>query len=460
MKRNKIVFSSAVLVIVLLLCFLTGFIINDSFKPDLTINNGQIESSELLSKPFTSKYISKASFNDMPVSNVDGVTFNILSNKNIKDIPVLLKSQRYYIPVSYISKILGYTVENNKKFIALKNSSVKIKLYDSKFTVSHKTKELRGNIIYQNDDAYISISDIEEIFHLIAVFNFENKEISLLNYDDTQNQALDESEYTKTALLRLEDFTSGGSYSSDKNQTKVKCVANLLYSNGVNFHVAWIPRYINPPENIDNDLLETESIQNVGFINLLDYLINHNALIGLHGYSHQSGDTVTGLGVEISDTVNSSLALEKQLIEKSIDTSKALNINYGFFETPHYTTNKNEKKIIEEYFQYIYEPFDGANNTQLYRDRNNLFIPTPLSCVVDKDTSKITSGLSSSNTNILNSCYYHTYIEFEYINFSINNNKFTTNYDTNSPLHQIINSLQENKCKTLHINQLNKYTTS
>ena len=54
----------------------------------------------------------------------------------------------------------------------------------------------------------------------------------------------------------------------DKNQTKVKCMADLLYSQGMKFHVGWIPRFKSPPDNIDNDLLTNDNITNVGFVKL------------------------------------------------------------------------------------------------------------------------------------------------------------------------------------------------
>ena len=78
--------------------------------------------------------------------------------------------------------------------------------------------------------------------------------------------------------------------------------------------------------------------------------------------------------------------------------------------------------------------------------------------MVDKDISKIVDGIASPNTDTLTSFFYHPYIEYEFINFNTNNGTFNVNYDTNSPLQQIIKSLEEYKCKTIHIDQLNKNT--
>ncbi len=258
-------------------------------------------------------------------------------------------------------------------------------------------------------------------------------------------------------MFRFEDFTCGDTNFSDKNQAKVKCMANLLYSEGVKFHVGWIPRFKAPTDNIDNDMLTNNSMYNVGFINLLDYLINKGAEIGLHGYTHQSGNDRSAVGEELSKDVNNSIEDTKKVIENGIDVASALNIPISFYESPHYRDTKLQKEVIEEYFQYIYEPYDNSTSYLHNNKKNNLYVPTPLGYVSDpNDLSPIINGLKKNDPKVLNSFFYHPSIELDYVDFKIDKDKLDVTYDTNSPLQQIVNALKENNYNTIHISELKK----
>ncbi|CDH91477.1 Conserved protein [Clostridium botulinum B str. Eklund 17B (NRP)] len=308
---------------------------------------------------FNSIYTSKFKFDDMPIENVSDLTLNILDKTTIKNVPTLLKAQRYYFSIKSISQILGYSTDysNNELKLVKDNNIIVIK--NNTFEKNSTTFSLRGNSLIHNNETYISLSDIENIFDLIAVFDFDKKSISLLVNEITQPENSNIVFSSKVAMFRFEDFTCGDTNFSDKNQAKVKCMANLLYSEGVKFHVGWIPRFKAPTDNIDNDMLTNNSMYNVGFINLLDYLINKGAEIGLHGYTHQSGNDRSAVGEELSKDVNNSIEDTKKVIENGIDVASALNIPISFYESPHYRDTKLQKEVIEEYFQYIYEPYDN-----------------------------------------------------------------------------------------------------
>ena len=260
---------------------------------------------------------------------------------------------------------------------------------------------------------------------------------------------------SKVALVRLEDFGCGSNYSVDKNQTKIKCIANLLYSQGMKFHLSWIPRFKSPADNIDNDLLTNNNITNVGFVNLLDYLINKGAEIGLHGYTHQHDDEISGVGEEMSKEVNNTVSETRTVIENGIDTASALNIPISYYESPHYFDTELQKKVIADYFQFIYEPFDSTKNNNIYNlDGNHLFVPTPLGYVHDSDPTSIIDGLNNENPDILHSFYYHPFVELKYIDFNTNNNKLNITYDENSPLQKIVKTLKADDYTTVHIDEL------
>jgi len=425
------------------------------FDKNLTIINNIVYASTLPDSNFKSTYTPKIKFEDSPVTKVNGVSLNILNESNITNVPILLKSQRYYIPLSFICNKLDYTLDTSNSKISLYNNDNKISLTQNSYTKNSGTGSLRGNLLTNDGVYYISISDIEELFNLTAVFDFKNNNISLLDSNVKAPENSSASYTDKVALIRLEDFGCGGNYAIDKNQAKIKCMANLLYSQGMKFHVSWIPRFVSPADNIDNDLLTNDNIANVGFVNLVDYLINKGGEIGLHGYTHQHDDEISGKGEELSKDVNNTETETRAVIEKGIDTASALNIPISYYESPHYFDTELQKKVIADYFQFIYEPFNGTENTNIYNyNDSNLFVPTPLGYVHDSDPSSIIDGLNNEDPDTLHSFYFHPFIELKYVDFNTNNNKLNITYDENSPLQKIVKALKSDQYTTVHIDEL------
>lgn len=426
-----------------------------SFRKHLIVINNTLYSSLLPKNNFKSTYTPKINFADRPVTQVYGVTLNILNETKITNVPILLKAQRYYIPLNFICDKLNYTIDTSANEILLYDNDNKISLTENSYNKNSRTGSLRGNLINSNGSYYISISDIEELFNLTAIFDFKNNSISLVD-SNVKSPETSSILYTdKIALIRLEDFGCGGNYSVDKNQTKIKCMANLLYSQRIKFHVSWIPRFVSPPDNIDNDLLTNDNIANVGFVNLIDYLINKGAEMGLHGYTHQHGDEISGKGEELSKDINNTEAEARSVIEKGIDTANALNIPISYYESPHYFDTELQKKVIADYFQFIYEPFNGAENMNIYKfNDHNLFVPTPLGYVHDSDSSSIIDGLNNKNHDTLHSFYYHPFLELKHINFNTDNNKLNATFDDSSPLQEIVNAINSNGYVTVHIDEL------
>ena len=345
-------------------------------------------------------------------------------------------------------KIDNNVISDNINTITFENNN--------KCIVNNKEYLMRGNLLTKNNQKYISISDIEYLFNLTAVFDFDSKEISFLNkLPELKINENIESASGKAALLRLEDFSAGYGTLNSENQLKYKCIGNLLKSNNLKFHIAWVPRFKCPSEDIDNNLLENKSLENIGYINVLDYFINSGGKIGLHGYSHQAGNNTSLNGVELSITDNNSEEDTREVIISAIDTAAYLNIPYDFFESPHYRASLKQKDIIKEYFQFIYEPRNIFIYNKIYKHNNNLYIPTPLGYVENSDTSNIEKYLKSPRPNQLSSLFYHPAIELEYINFKITNNDITLDYN-NSPLYRIIYCLKENDYIAIYITDLKK----
>jgi len=450
-KKRLFIFSTLILSIFIIYHALSYF---NSFRKHLTIINKTIYSSSLPNNNFKSIYTAKIKFADRSITEISGVTLNILNETNITNVPMLLKSQRYYIPLSFICNKLNYNFDTSDNSILLSNNDNKISLTEDSYVKNSRAGSLRGNLINSNGTYYISISDIEELFDLIAVFDFKNNNISLLSSNLKAPKDSSVLYSDKVALIRLEDFGCGDYYTIDKNQTKVKCMADLMYSEGMKFHVSWIPRFKDPTNNIDNDLLTNDNITNVGFVNLLDYLLNKSGEIGLHGYTHQHDDEKSGYGEEMSKDVNNTILESRAIIENGIDTASALNIPISYYESPHYQDTLLQQKVIEDYFQFIYEPFDGSKNNIYKSDDYHLFVPTPLGYIHDSDPSSIIDGLNNHNPDALHSFYYHPFVELKYIDVNANNNILNITYDENSPLQKIVKTLKSNNYTTVHIDEL------
>ncbi|MCE5220702.1 MAG: DUF2334 domain-containing protein [Clostridium sp.] len=454
MKKKLLIFL-ILSVLVAVFLFSHSIFYYKFFDKNLTVINNTVYASTLPDSNFKSTYTPKIKFEDRPVTKVNSISLNILNESNITNVPMLLKSQRYYIPLSFICNKLNYTIDTSNSKISLYNNDNKISLSENSYTKNSRTGSLRGNLLTNGGDNYISISDIEELFNLIAVFDFKNNNISLLNSNVKAPENSSASCTDNVALIRLEDFGCGGNYAVDKNQAKIKCMANLFYSQGMKFHVSWIPRFVSPEDNIDNDLLINDNIVNAGFVNLVDYLINKGGEIGLHGYTHQHSDEISGKGEELSKDVNNTEAETRAIIEKGIDTASVLNIPISYYESPHYFDTELQKKVIADYFQFIYEPFNGTDNTNIYNfNDSNLFVPTPLGYVHNSDPSSIIDGLNNENPDTLHSFYYHPFLELKYIDFNTNNNKFNITYDENSPLQKIVKALKSDDYTTVHIDEL------
>lgn len=454
-KKRKIFIFLILLISLSVILFTCPIFYFKFYGKNLTVVNNTVYAGSLPDDDFKRTYTPKLKFEDRGITKINDISLNILNESKITDIPMLLKAQRYYIPLDYISKKLNYTIKTSKNKILLSNKGSKIQLTKDSYTKNSRTGTLRGNIIHTDGTNYISISDIEELFNLIAVFDFKNKNISLLEKNVNAPNDFPVIYNNKVALIRLEDFGCDGNFSVDKNQTKVKCMANLLYSQGVKFHISWIPRFKSPKDDIDNDLLTNDTIANVGFVNLLDYLINNGAEIGLHGYTHQHGDEKSGTGEEMSKDVNSTEYETRSVIENGIDTASAINIPISYYESPHYRDTEFQKKIITDYFQFIYEPYDSKNNKNIYNlDGRHVFVPTPLDYVQDSNPSSIIDELNNENPDLLHSFYYHPFIELKYIDFNTTGNKLNINYDENSPLQKIVKTLKSDDYTTVHIDEL------
>ncbi|MGB9666981.1 MAG: DUF2334 domain-containing protein, partial [Candidatus Cryosericum sp.] len=104
----------------------------------------------------------------------------------------------------------------------------------------------------------------------------------------------------RIALIRLEDVSPW--YALDPKRLEVlRYIADYLALHHVPFQVAMIPVYLNPPAGIriGIDMPNDPRVQQ--FIATIHYMISKGGVIGLHGYTHQMGDGISGISAEFSN---------------------------------------------------------------------------------------------------------------------------------------------------------------
>lgn len=176
-KKKKIILST--LLSILSIAILYGILFYFSFfQGFVTVKDNKVQSKLLPNDDFKSSYTPKLNFKNTKEELVSDVKVNILSNIDAS-IPVIKKSQRHYIPLDYVCKTLGYNLTKSNNTFTISNSNHTITLNENSYTKGNESLYLRGNILTKNNQAFISISDIEEVFNLISVYTFENQTINI-----------------------------------------------------------------------------------------------------------------------------------------------------------------------------------------------------------------------------------------------------------------------------------------
>lgn len=446
MQRSRKYFQFVIIMIFVAIC--TGCKINEISKPDKKAENHIKPPLENTLKSINSIDI-KSQKTDINISFEGKPLKLILSIYNDKN--------RLYIPLSELFEKLNGSIKYYKDVINLRfnNKNIFINNKDKNYWFDENPNSkfnLKKNIMQSKGDIYISIFDLVTLFDLRTKWDIENKRITLFRNREKIVPIIKNQSSSKYALIRLEDIVAAQRYETAEQLEKLRIIGDYLYSSGIPFHIAWVPRYINKVKNIENDPSKTYNMYNADFIFTMDYLINRNGLIGIHGYTHQFKDEISIDGNEFSNEYNTDEKSIRQRLELAIKCANDLDLSYVFFETPHYEATNYQHKTMEEYFSYIYDPnskYKGSNNKTIY-------VPTPLNYVDGKeDLNNMLKKINKLKDNILGSFFYHPNIEFEFIKVNENQEEYPIyKYDENSILHKIVRIFNEKGYKFISIKDL------
>lgn len=194
----------------------------------------------------------------------------------------------------------------------------------------------------------------------------------------------------------------------------------------------------------------------------MDFFSIKGGIIGLHGYTHQLGNSESGLGFEFGRYEPSTITFREK-IEKAIKTADFLDIPINFFEVPHYEITSKQNKIAEEYFKILYYPFNdfGLNKADLTKpqlspyNHSSYYISTPLNYIPGGKEDIALAKLEKANINNMGSVFYHPYLEDSYISLTEDSSGIPTfTYEDNSTLKKLINILEEKGFKMIKVTDI------
>lgn len=411
----------------------------------------------LFFKSTRAKSVMNESTDSPSVINVDIFLDGLKVNLNSS---LYLMGYRLFIPVNEFVEAIGGKAkeENNKIVISIKDHLATIDVDNSNYRIDNNEFVSKEKVCDFNGVKYMDFLDIGNILGFSCRWDQVSNRINI--YREKNHVVASNPAGSKIALIRLEDIGPGGVYRSSVSLEKLRIISDYLYSSGIPFHVAWIPRYISPGENYDYDLLKAKDLYGVEFVYTLDYMEKRGALIGLHGYTHQIGKSQSGIGYEFYDTdtkkVLNNRAYMEQQVNNAIETAKRLKIDYHFYESPHYWSNLIFRKVMEKNFKYLYQSDMlkyGMGQKNITHEKNGaLYIPTPLGYMNGGDNENIViDNLEKIEPEMLASFFFHPFLEFKYIHL---NQDGTYTYDENSKLHMTLDAFIQKGYRFARIDEL------
>ncbi|WP_219639488.1 DUF2334 domain-containing protein [Cohnella sp. CFH 77786] len=273
----------------------------------------------------------------------------------------------------------------------------------------------------------------------------------------------------RAALIRLEDVGPGGRYETGEDQFKLRIVADYLFAERVPFHVAVISRFMDPARGIDRTIERPFDPATSRFVRILHGWSARGASLGMHGYTHQYGASVSGEGYEFAypgcrehcppDDVPASLndidswqrSYAYGRFRAAFHAFLSSGLRPDWFETPHYAASDTQRRILEACSCILYEDNPAAPGSRRVTERvskswvgKTYYIPTPLGYVggaaVEQDVGRIIREAERYGDADLASFFFHPFLEFPYIQTRQDG---TSSYDDDSPLHRLVRAMKE-----------------
>lgn len=274
----------------------------------------------------------------------------------------------------------------------------------------------------------------------------------------------------KPALIRLEDVGPGGPYQSEENLHKLYAIAEYLHKEGIPFHVSLIPRIVVPSKNYDVSMGD-DTPYTRSFVKTIKEIEKLGGLVGVHGYTHQSGNSNSAFGFEFYNRVDNpsvpdTYHFARERADKAFDLFQKTGIIPAYWETPHYTASIKQHPAFEEQSGLLYENNhrgEMVNNYKVIDHAGNGFrgfvtVPAPLGNIdKENDVEKMIKRLDNMGRDLA-SFFYHPFREFKYMYKEYNaKGEAYYAYDQNSPLHVLIKAYKDKGYTFVSIHSLVKF---
>lgn len=302
--------------------------------------------------------------------------------------------------------------------------------------------ELKRRALFRDGILYASLYDITRILDLKTDWKFEEEHISL--FSNREKKVPGQVQTGKPAFVRLEDVAAGRGYryATAESLEKLRIIADYFYSEGIPFHISWVPRYMNPLKREDNNLLRQNSIYNADFLFTLRYMMDRNGIVGLHGYTHQYDIWPSLEGTEFNTCPdNSTLEYIKARMMLAIETARRLEIPCSFFVPPHHQITTEQCEELDDLFDvFVYGRGGDSAFSRMGNGRTTYWIPSPLQYVnYRQDLPNMIRKIEALGPGVLASFFYHPSLEFEDITIIKDYTGYPSAvYSDSSILHQLM----------------------
>lgn len=213
-------------------------------------------------------------------------------------------------------------------------------------------------------------------------FNYDISTYSLPFLDVFHRFFGQPGDYSRVALLRLEDVN----VFTYNNPRQLRRVYEYLRTNGIPFHIAFIEYYRNPLKGI-----AMHADASTRFLNLIKEMVRSgDAVLVQHGYTHQLGDEISGIGFEFWDGVTDAPLVFSNEIEayrytlKKINQAQSAMERLGLpvtdiWETPHYSLSYIDDEVFNYRYPLRYERIPAIGSLPFFATINGtVFVPENL----------------------------------------------------------------------------------
>lgn len=413
-------------------------------KKPLKRNNDFVKDSEVKSK---------SEFKGLDYEKAD-IKFVIEGVKLELSYPIYIEKNRYLIPLTEVAEKFQGNINKEDGDIQVNLWGQIIKIYNNKkiyISNEDRSGKLKNSIIEKDDVYYITFNDFSNAFQLVSRWNPNDRTIKAYRNRNENKYEKYQKKCDVYGFIRLEDITADMDSESSCYYESLRIISENLGGRGIPFSIAWIPKYVDPANNIEEDPSQKNNMNISELIYTLDYMENNGGIIGLHGYTHQRGMDLSTLGSEFG-RANPDIGDFTERVKKSIEISNEMGYDAAFFEAPHYDITKSQNDVLEDYFKIIYHPYkdekgNNINTSQVYRSPGgkSMYIATPLDYVrIDDNGSEITSRIRHLPQGVMASLFFHPRLEMKYIELFDSQDGYP-DYSENkdSILNKVIEAMQE-----------------